>query len=166
METTLQLRPIGTVSEMDGKYLTFWIDIQLFAMPIVDVVQIVQMQEIAAIPDYPLYAKGIINLRGSVIPVIDVRLRLGREEIPYSDHTCIIVAMIGDHSVGFLVDAIDEVASISDDMISPPPKTAKNIDNIFLSGIARLEDSVALLLDTRKMLNDVDLSVASENLNL
>ena len=77
-----------------NKYLTFFIEEQLFGVPIADVVQIVGMQDITKVPEFPSYAKGVINLRGIIIPIIDVRLRLKKEEITYNERTCIIVTNI------------------------------------------------------------------------
>lgn len=140
-------------SEMKGKYLTFWTDGQLFAIPISDVVQIIQIQSITLVPEFPPYAKGIINLRGSVIPVIDVRLRFGKEEIPYDDHNCIIVTSIYNRLVGFIVEKIEEVTPIPNEEISPPPKMSHDFTTTFLTGIGKHETKVILLLDTQKILS-------------
>ena len=146
-------------SEMEGKYLTFWTDGQLFGVPIADVVQIVGMQEITAIPEYPAYAKGIINLRGSIIPVIDVRLRLGKLEAEYNDRTCIIVTSVHDSYFGFIVDEVNEVTSIEDEQIAPPPKMSGDVTNRYLTGVARLEtadgkEKIVLAIDTAKILGE------------
>lgn len=139
-------------SEMDGKYLTFWTDKQLFAVPIADVVQIVGVQTITAIPEFPSYAKGIINLRGSIIPIIDVRIRFGKPEIDYDEHTCIIVTSIEDKLIGFIVESVDEVTYIEDDEISEPPRVSGDFNNEYLVGVGKHEGKVILLLDTRKIL--------------
>lgn len=140
------------VSEMRGKYLTFWTDRQLFGVPISDVVQIVGVQEITEIPEFPEYAKGVINLRGAIIPVVDVRLRLHRAEAEYNERTCIIVTNIQNNSVGFIVDEVDEVTEISEEMVSPPPKVSADTTNSYLTGVGKLTNAVVLLLDTAKLL--------------
>lgn len=143
------------VSEMAGKYLTFWTDKQLFGVPIADVVQIVQMQEITIVPEYPYYAKGIINLRGSIIPIIDIRLRFGKEEIPYNESTCIIVTNINDNLIGFIVDAVEEVTDIPDEEIAQPPKmSGSDATNAYLTGVGKHEGRVVLLVDTQKMIGN------------
>lgn len=153
-----------TLSEMDGKYLTFFTDNQLFGVPICDVVQIVGMQEITTIPEYPDYAKGIINLRGSIIPVIDIRLRFLKPEIPYDERTCIIVTTINDMSIGFIVDAVDAVTDIDIDNISEPPHLSSNDSSPYLTGIAKHEGKVVLLMDTAKILTlDIIQALATEN---
>lgn len=149
------LSEAGDVStEMEGKYLTFWTDKQLFGIPIVNVVQIVGMQEITEIPEFPRYVKGIINMRGTIIPVIDIRLRFHKDERDYDERTCIIVTNIDGKAVGFAVDAVDEVTEILDDMISPPLNISKDIGNTYLSGVARHEDKVVLILDSTKILSE------------
>lgn len=144
-----------SVSEMDGKYLTFYTGRQLFGVPIADVVQIVGIQEITEVPEFPSYAKGIINLRGTIIPVIDVRLRFGKEEREYDERTCIIVTLIRDSIVvGFIVDAVDAVTNIDDENISEPPRVAEDYSGSYLTGIARHEGRVVLLMDTQRLLSD------------
>ena len=144
----------GNNDEMKGKYLTFWTDDQLFGVPIKDVVQIVGMQKITQIPEYPDYAKGIINLRGTIVPLIDVRLRLGKPEKEYNDRTCIIVTSVHNSYFGFIVDEVEEVTDISDDMISPPPKLSGDTVNKYLTGIARMNDKLVLTIDTAKILGE------------
>lgn len=148
-------------TEMAGKYLTFWTEGQLFGVPISDVVQIIQMQEFTVIPEFPSYAKGIINLRGSVIPIIDIRLRFGKEEIPYNEHTCIIVTSINDTLLGFIVDGVEEVTDIPDEEISEPPKMADDHTSVYLTGIGKHDGRVVLLLNTQKIVNSDSMATLS-----
>lgn len=148
-------------SEMEGKYLTFWTDKQLFGIPIADVVQIVGMQEITEVPEYPAYAKGVINQRGSIIPIIDIRLRFGKPEKEYDDRTCIIITNIGGVLIGFIVDNVNEVSTIEDDEISMPPKISSGGENAYITGIGKKDDQVILLLDTQKILNGEQLEQLS-----
>lgn len=136
-----------------GKFLTFYTDDQLFGIPIADVVQIVSMQDIINIPEYPEYAKGVISLRGSIIPVIDMRLRLKRTEKAYDERTCTIVTSIDEMQVGLIVDGVDEVADIATECISASPKMSDDHAELFVTGIANLESKVILLLDTNKLLH-------------
>lgn len=145
---------INDISEMDGKYLTFWTDKQLFGIPIRDVVQIVGMQDITAIPELPAYAKGIINLRGSMIPLIDVRLRFGKQEIAYNERTCIIVTSIHKKEAGFIVDEVNEVVAINEQDVSPPPELSGDCTNAYLTGIGNQYGKLVLLVDAAKMLSD------------
>lgn len=96
--------------------------------------------------------KGIIDLRGSIIPVIDVRLRLHKQEVPYNERTCIIVISIQESLMGLIVDAVDEVANIEDEAISASPKISQDTTNAYLTGVAKLQSKVVLLLDSTKIL--------------
>lgn len=147
-----------TEAALDDTFLTFWTDNQLFGIPIADVVQIIGIQGITPIPDFPRYAKGIINMRGIIIPVIDIRIRFAKEEIPYNDRTCIIVTRIEDAYMGFIVDAVAEVTDIAADKITPAPKVSKDTTNKYLTGIGQIKESVILLLDIEKILTESEFS--------
>lgn len=140
-----------------NKYLTFFIEEQLFGVPIADVVQIVGMQDITKVPEFPSYAKGVINLRGIIIPIIDVRLRLKKEEITYNERTCIIVTNINETYIGFIVDSVNEVIKISQENISKPPQMGSDYVNSYITGIAKLENNIVLLMDIKKMLNEKEI---------
>ena len=88
--------------DLETKWLTFWLDGQLFGSSILHVEQILSMMPITEVPEYPHYSKGIINIRGAIVPLIDLRLRLGKEEAVYTDHTCIIICRIGEDQIGFI----------------------------------------------------------------
>lgn len=149
-------------SELDGKYLTFWTDEQLYGIPISNVVQIVQFQDITSIPESANYMVGIINLRGSIIPVIDVRIRFGKDAKPYTERTCIIVTNISSLIIGFIVDGVDEVTDIADEEISPPPSISRSAVSQFLTGIGKTQKKITLLLDVDKLLNQDELSSLAE----
>lgn len=146
--------------EIRGKFLTFWTDGQLFGIPIAEVVQIVGVQDITTMPDYPAYMKGIIHLRGSVIPLMDVRLRLGKAEEAYTDRTCIIITNICNTYFGLIVDGVDEVTHIDDAQISPPPQVGSESENKYLTGVATLEsgkdktEKIILCMDVNKLLGE------------
>lgn len=148
-------------SEMDGKYLTYWIDKQLFGVPIAHVVQIVGMQKITEVPEFPHYAKGIINLRGSIIPLIDVRLRLGKQETEYNERTCIIITDINEHCVGFIIDEVAAVVTITEDLISPPPKLSGGTDG-YITGVGTFESHIVLLMDTHKIVGGDELNILTQ----
>ena len=98
------------------------------------------------------YIRGVIDLRGEVVPLIDIRLRLGKAETEYTERACVIVVRIEDKAVGFIVDGVDEVTDIDPQVISPPPKFSEDMANRFLIGLARLEDRIVLLLEPKRML--------------
>lgn len=154
--TQFELMGAGQTGEADEKHLTFWVDGQLMGVSIADVVQIVGIQPITPIPDFPAYCKGIINLRGSMIPLVDLRLRFGKAEVEYTERTCVIVCNIGGREFGYIVDGVDEVADIPEELISPPPQMGGDAANRYLTGIARLADSasekIVLMIDAAKVL--------------
>jgi len=146
------------LDESNERYLTFWTDDQLFGIPIAAVEQIVKMQKITVIPEFPDYAKGVIDLRGNMIPIIDVRLRLHKNEVAYNERTCIIVTDIQEKLIGLIVDAVDEVTKIENATISAPPKITSDATDSYLTGIAKCENKVILLLDSEKILKNEEIS--------
>ncbi len=151
-----------------ARYLTFFTGGQMMAISAADVVQIVNIQEITPVPNAPAYVKGVINLRGDVLPVIDIRLRLGHPEAPYNEHTCIIVVQIRAGAFGFIVDMVDEVRDIAGERISPPPKLGRISANDYLKGIGRLMDEhskrerMVLLLDAAQLLGASQIAALSQ----
>lgn len=146
------------------KYMTFKSGNEYFGLKIQYVNEIIQFQAITAIPETEDYIKGLINLRGKVIPVIDVRLRFKQEPFEYNDRTCIIVINVKSTVVGLIVEKIAEVVEIKEENILPPP-TIGRVDKAhhkYVYGIGKVGDSVKLLLDPDKLLNDDDLSIAEQ----
>lgn len=148
---------------LTNKYLTFFVENQLFGIQIADVVQIVDLQEIIEVPEFPKYAKGVINLRGAIIPIIDVRLRLKKVEIPYNERTCIIITNIEDSHIGFIVDSVNEVTDIYEENISEPPNIGANYVNMYITGIAKLENKIILLMDIKRILNEKEIDFLTNN---
>lgn len=147
-----------------GKYMTFKSGNEYFGLKIQYVNEIIQFQAITEIPETEDYIKGLINLRGKMIPVIDVRLRFGQEPFEYNDRTCIIVINVKSTVVGLIVEKIAEAVDIRDSDILPPPAIgrADKAHHKYVYGIARVGDSVKLLLDPDKLLNASDLSTAEQ----
>lgn len=149
------------------KWLTFWLDGQLYGSSIIHVEQIVSMMPITEVPEYPYYAKGIINIRGTIVPLIDLRLRIGKPEVEYTDQTCIIICRINENQIGFIADSVDAVMTIQPEMISPPPRMSDEGSARYLSGIARITsddgEKLVLCLDTTKVLLDNELDLLIQN---
>ncbi len=141
------------LSTQEGQYLTFNIDKQEYCIEIKYVTEIVGIQKITDLPDVPKFIKGVINLRGKVIPVLDVRLRFGMKEREYDARTCIMVVNINKTSVGLVVDTVSEVMNIPEESIEEPPKVSKKADgNRFVLGLGKVGDEVKIILDTQKLL--------------
>ena len=133
---------------MQGKYLTFLVGDVGYGIEISYVVEIISVQEITLVPHTHAYVKGIINLRGTVVPVIDMGMRFGQGEIEYTEKTCIIVLSMDDMSVGILVDGVQDVSNIEDENIQDPPKTTGNaIKNHFIKAVGISAGEVKQLID-------------------
>ena len=177
MEETSELKGLMIESNasdepdsQQGKYMTFKSGNEYFGLKIQYVNEIIQFQTITAIPETEDYIKGLINLRGKVIPVIDVRLRFKQEPFEYNDRTCIIVINVKSTVVGLIVEQIADVVEIKEENILPPPAIGR-VDkqhHKYVYGIGKVGDAVKLLLDPDKLLNDEDLSLAeqAENMNI
>ena len=159
------------MSEFDtqkGKYVTFQSGNEFYGVNIRYVNEIIVYQEITEIPESADYVKGLINLRGKIIPVVDVRLRFKQEPIPYTDRTCIIVIQFEVYVVGLIVEKIAEVVEIQDENILPSPSIGKNDasgKNKFVSGIGKVGDDVKLILDPERLLRDDDYKVIEKTKN-
>ena len=144
-----------------GRYLTFSLDKETYGIEIRKVTEIIGIQAITEMPEFPEYVKGIINLRGKIIPVIDVRLRFKKQPREYNDRTCVIVADIKDISIGLIVDNVSEVFSIPEQDIVEPPQMNKDICNRYVKKIGKVGKDVKLLLDCEKLLTDDDMDAVS-----
>lgn len=136
----------------DGKYLTFALADEEYGIDIQYVNEIIGLQKITEVPDMPGYVKGVINLRGKVIPVMNVRLRFGFPEIEHTDRTCIIVLNLNDVIVGLIVDTVSEVLDIAESQIDPPPAIIKGESSKYIKGMGKVEDNVIILLDVKNLL--------------
>ncbi len=147
-----------------GKFMTFQTGKEYFGISISYVNEIIAMQPITSIPEVADYIKGLINLRGKIIPVIDVRVRFKMEPKEYTDRTCIIVINVKSTMIGLIVEKIAEVDTILDDDIVPPPTLGRkdSEQNKYVYGLARTGDTVKLLIDPERLIKDEDLQVLEE----
>lgn len=144
------------------KYLIFQLGNESYGLEIFHVNEIIGVQTITEVPEQPNYIKGIINLRGKIIPVLDVRIRFKKQERAYDERTCIIVVDVMAFHVGLIIDRVVEVVDIPINNISPPPKLAGDYKNRYISGIGRIGQEVKLLLDCSKLLLDEELDALAE----
>jgi purine-binding chemotaxis protein CheW len=156
---TMEENDVAISSQEDtqhGRYLTFNLGEEVFGLEIRYVTEIIGMQPITMVPEVASYIKGIINLRGKIIPVIDMRLKFRKEPVPYNDRTCIIVVDTQEVVVGLVVDSVAEVLDIDDGNIAPPPDQKTGIRNKYIQGIGKVDDQVKLLLDCEALLDGDD----------
>jgi len=136
-----------------GKYLTFLIGSDVYGIEIKHVVEIIGIQAITEVPELPAYIKGIINLRGKIIPVMDVRLRFRKPFRAYNDRTCIVVVDIKDTSIGLIVDSVAEVLAIAEQDIVPPPDMGPGSSQRYIQGVGKVGGDVKMLLDCDQLLH-------------
>ena len=147
-----------------GRFLTFSLGKESYGIEIKHVTEIIGIQEITEIPELPEYVRGIINLRGKIIPVMDVRLRFKKEPREYNDRTCVIVIDINDISIGLIVDSVAEVTTIPEQDIVEPPRMDKGFNNRYIKNIGKVGKDVKLLLDCEKLLTEAELEDLNEAL--
>lgn len=144
---------------LSDRYLLFTLDGSYYGLPLALALEILTMQSITKLPCVCDYVKGILNLRGKVIPILDVKKKLGLPEQPYQDSNCIIVVDLHGMHVGLIVDTVSEVATVPPDRIVPPPKTVVESAN-YIASISRLDQKIVLNLDYEKFFqNDLETAI-------
>lgn len=150
----------GAFSEsIDDMYLTFPVGDELYGVPINMVVEIVGLQRIMTVPDVPHYVKGVINLRGKVIPLMDVRLRFSMPERPYDDRTVVIVLHVHNAPIGLIVDGVSEVLDIPAEQIDRTHGFSGGDQQSVIQGLGRMADRVAILLDVGVLVSRADINL-------
>lgn len=141
----------------EGKFLTFILGNETYGLEIIYVTEIIGIQKITEVPELPDYVKGIMSLRGQIIPVMDIRLRFEKPYREYDERTCVIVVDIADVTVGLIVDGVAEVVAIPEEQILPHPDLDEGYNRQFVRGIGKVGNEVKLLLDCHKLLADDDM---------
>ncbi|MCF6149816.1 MAG: purine-binding chemotaxis protein CheW [Candidatus Kuenenia sp.] len=150
---------ISSLTSHEGKYLTFVLDNEEYGIEILKVREIIGVMTITPVPQSPNYVKGVINLRGKVIPVIDLRLKFGFPEKEYTKETCIIVVEVSNSLTGIIVDTVSEVLDIAAQDMEPSPHFGEGIDTDVFIGIAKIKNKVKILLDIDKVLHLEEFSI-------
>ena len=150
-------------TNLTDKFLLFNLGDEEYGIDISKVTGIEEMQKITYIPDMPPFVKGVINLRGRVIPVLDLRLRFGMDERTYDDRTCIVVTEIAGVTIGFIVDTVEEVLEIPESQVEPAPrfKTVSGQDR-YIAGMGKVGEAVKILLDVEKLVVDEEVRAVQE----
>lgn len=143
----------------EQKVIVFQLKDEEYAVPVQDVKSIERMQHITRIPRTVSFVKGVINLRGVVTPIIDLRSRFDIEESEYSDSTRIIIVSVGTIEVGLIVDAANDVIDLERDAIEPPPEVVGGVDAEYIQGVAKIDKRLLILLDLSKVLNPEKLGI-------
>jgi len=153
---------VKVMADREGKYLTFVLNKEEYGIGILKIKEIIGMMPITTVPQTPEFVKGVINLRGKVIPVVDLRARFGMDTIDYTERTCIIVVEIegdsGTVMIGVVVDAVSEVLNIKGEDIEETPTFGTKLNTDYILGMAKMEGSVKILLDIDRVLSDEEVA--------
>jgi len=154
---------VKAIVDKEGKYLTFTLAEEEYGIGILKIKEIIGMMSVTSVPQTPAFVKGVINLRGQVIPVIDLRLRFGMESIDYTERTCIIVVEIaskaGTVMMGIVVDSVSEVLNIKSEEIEEAPTFGSKVETDFILGMAKMGGGVKILLDIDRVLSGDEVSM-------
>jgi purine-binding chemotaxis protein CheW len=157
---------LRSLQEREGKYLTFTLAGEDYGISILKIKEIIGMMAITSVPQTPGFVKGVINLRGKVIPVVDLRLRFAMESMAYNERTCIIVVETGgrgtDIVIGIVVDSVSEVLNIKSEDIEDTPTFGTALDTDYILGMAKMEGKVKILLDIDEVLGAEDLDALAK----
>ncbi len=160
-ETKIIDQAVKAVGNREGKYLTFSMAGEEYGIGILKIKEIIGMMPITSVPRTPAFVKGVINLRGKVIPVVDLRLRFGLPPAEYTERTCIIVVEIQAESativIGIVVDSVSEVLNIKADDIEDTPTFGTRLDTDYILGMAKMQGGVKILLDIDRVLTAEEL---------
>jgi purine-binding chemotaxis protein CheW len=164
--TPMQTEQARTGSAQEGKYLTFALGAEEYGLEILKVREIIGYMDVTAVPRTPVYVKGVINLRGQVIPVVDLRTKFSMAEAEVTEQTCIIVVEITQagkaFNTGIIVDHVSEVLDIGTDQIEEAPQLSSGTESSFILGMAKIAEQVKILLDIDKVLGHESLESLTE----
>jgi purine-binding chemotaxis protein CheW len=149
-------------SALEGKFLTFILGKEIYGFEILKVREIIGLMDITTVPQTPEYMKGVINLRGKVIPVIDLRLKFSMQEEEHTQETCVIVVEVENTSIGIIVDSVSEVSDISGGEIEEAPSFGQGIDTSFIMGLGKVKDKIIILLDIETVLSSEELEMVGQ----
>ena len=152
----------GGTEGVEGKYLTFILCDEEYGLEILKVREIICVMDITEVPQTPNFIKGVINLRGKVIPVVDLRLKFGMPETEYTKETCIIVVDVNGLLMGIVVDTVSEVLDIADADIEPPPSFGSEVKTSFILGMGKVGGKVKILLSIDEILSAEELTIVEQ----
>ncbi len=148
-------------SQADNKYLSFVVHGEHYGVSVGYVSQIIGMRTITTMPEMPPFLKGVVNFRGKVIPVVDIRVRFGLPERDYDDRTCIIVVTVEETPVGLVIDRVGVMVDIPPEQVEAAPKASREYNSRFLQGLGKVDEEVYILLDVEQLLYDEELEQLS-----
>lgn len=148
----------SVVTGEEGQYVTFLLGDEEYGLEILAVQEIIGFTHITHVPHLPEFIKGVINLRGTVVPVIDLRLKFGLGQVEYNNHTCVVVVKMEERVMGMVVDVVSEVVHFSDGAVEPAPAFGTNIKADFIRAMGKVGDRLVIILDIDKVLSNDELA--------
>ncbi len=146
----------------EGKFLTFVLGSEVYGIEILKVREIIKLMDITTVPRTPDYLKGVINLRGKVIPIVNLRSKFSMPEIEHTQETCIIVVEVNQTSIGIIVDSVSEVSNINSGEIEDAPHLGQDIDTNFILGLGKTKERIVILLDIELVLSSEELEAVEQ----
>jgi purine-binding chemotaxis protein CheW len=157
------MEAVATKKEVtEGKFLTFALGNEEYGIEILRVREIIGLMDITTVPQTPDYMKGVINLRGKVIPVIDLRMKFSMKEEEHSQETCVIVVEVNNTLIGIIVDSVSEVLDIKGGEIEDAPSFGQGIDTSFIMGLGKVKEKIIILLDIESVLSSEELEMVEQ----
>lgn len=148
----------SAIHNLSNRFLTFYMADEQYGIDISSVKEIIALMKTTPVPKTPKYFKGVMNLRGIIIPVVDLRAKFGMEETKADMQTAIIIVTIAGTNIGFVVDRVEEVLSINEEQFSEPPQFGTNIATDFLKSMARVGEEVVMLLELERLFSEEELT--------
>ncbi len=143
----------------NNRFLTFYLQDEIYGVNIFDVKEIIAMMKTTPVPKTPKFIKGVMNLRGNIIPVVDMRIKFDMPEVEPQMYTAIVIVTIEGKNIGFIVDKVEEVVNVEDENISPPPEFGSQIDTKFIRNMARQKNKVVMILDLVALFGEEELNM-------
>ncbi|MDD2384393.1 MAG: chemotaxis protein CheW [Sulfurospirillaceae bacterium] len=142
-----------------NRFLTFYLDEEIYGVDIFDVKEIIAMMKTTPVPKTPPFIKGVMNLRGNIIPVVDMRIKFDMPEVEPQMYTAIVIITIENKNIGFIVDKVEEVVNVEEDNISAPPEFGASVDTRFIKNMAKQKNKVIMILDLVALFGEEELSL-------
>jgi purine-binding chemotaxis protein CheW len=161
-EKSSQRAGATAVADAGQEYVTFTLNEEIYAFDALQVQEIIELTSVTKVPHLPGYLKGVINLRGTIIPVIDLKLKFGMESGEYKKHTCIIVTEYSRGVMGLIVDSVSDILNIHPQSISNAPNFGTSINTEFIAGMAKTGDSLVLVLDVDRVLTEEEAAIVQQ----
>lgn len=142
-----------------NRFLTFYLQDEVYGVAISDVKEIIAMMKTTPVPKTPKFIKGVMNLRGNIIPVVDMRIKFDMPEVEPEMYTAIVIITIEGRNIGFIVDKVEEVVNVDDESMSPPPEFGSHVDTKFIRNMAKQKNKVVMILDLVSLFGEEELSL-------